>query len=210
MGIRARFTVASVVSLAAAGMAVFGCDEGPKYDPAYPIEGGPTTRPTKDVEVPIEPEPEPEPDAALDASCAPVGTPADIMNVPSDPDLMVNGGLVPDGTYVLTGGFFADATKDGGVAFKRAAQMTFSGKNLVWTFDTDLDGKPSAKCCAGTWVYQAGEAVMAMNMTCNGQQELFDELYELHPMGLPDGGSDAGKPQIMFHLGSLHDVYTKQ
>lgn len=215
MGPRARFTIASMVSLAVAGLPlVGGCEDGPMHDPAYPIEGGPTRRPTKDAKVTDDVAPPPEPDAESEAgACAPLGTPVEVRNVPEDPNLAPIGGLVADGTYVLTSGLFADATKDGGVAFARAARIAFSGKDVVWQFDTDGAGNPLPTCCAGTWVYQADDAVMVMNLTCNGQPRSFQEVYDYHPTGMPDAGTpdgaEAGAAQLMLHVGALHDVYTR-
>ena len=107
---------------------------------------------------------------------------------------------------------FATGTKDAGVAFKRAAFMKFSGKNIVWHFDTDDFGKPQPTCCAGTWSFD-GSGTMSMNVTCNGEEEFLGEIYDFHPTGIPDSGvdgGDAGAPQLMIHVGSLHDIYTKQ
>lgn len=213
MGNRVPFTIASVVSLTAAGLpalllSMAACDDGPMHNPAYPIEGGPTPRPTKDATVPDPPRT--EEDASVDAgSCAPLGTQVDVQNVELDPNNDPIGGAIADGTYNLTSAVFATGTDDAGVAFKRAAVMKISGKDIVWHFDTDDLGKPEPTCCAGTWSFD-GTGTMALNVNCNGQQEFLAEIYDFHPTGIPDSGSDAGAPQIMIHVGNLHDIYTKQ
>lgn len=208
---RARFTVASVVSLAAASIAMLtliACgDDSSDQDKVFPVEGGvpgprDSSTPPKDTSPPEE-----EADAPVDAGCQVLPAQIEVINVPEDPNNSPIGGAIPDGTYALTSAVFADPTKDGGVAFKRAGFMQFAGKNVVWQFDTDADGKPQPMCCAGTWAYNNTE-VMSLNMTCNGEARFLNEIYDYHPTGVPDGG--AGKPQIMIHVGELHDIYTKQ
>lgn len=211
MGNRARFTIASVVSLAAASVPLLpltACGDGSDHDKVYPLEGS--------APIPKEASP-PEKDTSLpeekpDASCLMLPAPIDVQNVPVDPNNSPIGGVIPDGTYTLTSAVFDDDTKDGGVAFKRAGLMKFAGKDVIWQFDTDPFGMADPKCCAGTWAYNATE-IMSLNMTCNGQQALFNEIYDYYPTGVPvDGGTEAGagQPQIMIHVGALHDIYTKQ
>lgn len=210
MGNRARFTIASVVSLAAASIpliTLMACGDDSNQDKVFPSEGGvPVPKeaapPVKDTSPPEE-----DADAPVDAGCQVLPAQIEVLNVPEDPNNSPIGGAIPDGTYALTNAVYDDPTKDGGVAFKRAAFMQFSGKNVVWQFDTDDDGKPEPKCCAGTWAYNATE-VMSLNMTCNGEPAFLNEIYDYYATGVPDGG--AGKPQIMIHVGALHDIYTKQ
>lgn len=215
MGSRVRFTVAGVVSLAAAVgplVALSACDHGPMYDPAYPIEGGPTERPTKDPPDVVVP-----PDAPVEAgTCNVMGTQIDVRNVPEDPNNFPIGGAIADGTYKLTGAVYFNPSGDGGIVFKRTAFMQFAGKNVTWQFDTNGEGKPEPKCCVGTWAFNNTE-ILSMNMTCNGEEEVFGEIYDFHPNGIPaDGGADGGDAgdggaaQIMIHVGALHDIYTKQ
>jgi hypothetical protein len=212
MGVRARFTIASVVSLAAAGapLLVLGaCGDGTSQDKTYPLES--SVPPPRDAQSTKDTTP-PEEEASVDAgTCPTLGAPIEVQHVEEDPNNEPIGGVIPDGTYVLSSAVFADGAPDGGVAFKRAALMTFSGKNVVWQFDTDDVGKPDPKCCIGTWAYNA-TVVMSLNMTCNGKFEPLDEYYDFYATGIPDAGADAGagKPQIMIHVGALHDVYTKQ
>lgn len=212
MGNRERFTIASLVSLAAAGLPLLplaACGDGSSQEKTYPLETSvPPPRdsqPAKDAAPPEE-----EADVPVEAGCLTLPAPIEVAVVVDDPNPGPIGGVVPDGTYVLTGAVFADDTRDAGsVAFKRAALMTFSGKDVVWQFDTDPIGRPEPTCCVGTWAY-VGTPVMDLNMTCNGKPEQLAEYYDFHPTGIPDGGGDAGKPQIMIHVGQLHDVYTKQ
>lgn len=222
MGNRARFTVASVVSLAAASVPFIplaACSDGSIAPPTFPTEGSvpdPRTT-TKDAKPPEDVIAEPAVDAG---SCDPLGPQIDVLNVPEDPNNFPFGGVVPDGTYVLTSAVYGSAARDGGVAFKRAGRMKFSGKDVVWQFDTDKEGKPEPTCCVGTWAYNASE-VMNMSVTCNGENKILGEFYDLYPMGIANADSDidaaavvdagAGSaPQLMIHVGALHDIYTKQ
>lgn len=209
MGNRARFTIASVVSLTAASipfMTLMACgDDDSNQDKVFPVEGSTPT--PKEAAPPEKDTSPPEEEAAVDAGCQTLPPQIEVKNVPEDPNNSPIGGLVPDGTYTLTDAVYDDPTKDGGVAFKRAAFMQFSGKNVVWQFDTDPNGKPETMCCAGTWAYNNTE-IMSLNMTCNGEPAFLNEIYDYYATGIPDAG--AGKAQIMIHVGALHDIYTKQ
>lgn len=215
MGSRARYTIRSVVSLAAAGAPFLvlssascgSCDDDDQRPFVFPTEGSTFDVPAREKDAAVQPDaedPNPKPDAEAGA-CTVTGTPIDVIHIEQDPPAF--GGVVADGTYALTGALYADG-KDGGVAFKRAGQMVFAGKNVTWQFSTYPDGGPSPTCCEGTWAYNATE-IMQMNLTCNGEPELGGEYYDFFPNGIPDGGTDAA--QLMIHVSSeLHDIYTKK
>jgi hypothetical protein len=102
--------------------------------------------------------------------CAPLDGSIAVSRATTD-DLQEIGGTIADGRWVLSASTLVgdDDPEQPPAGGRKAAVLSFSGKEVAWASDTDVYGNAKNECCRGTYAVDGTE--MTLRVRCSDGNE---------------------------------------